>query len=203
MTTNPEIQSILRAVAKQYGEGSAMILGESTELDIKRFPSGSLNLDLALGGGWPLSRTVELYGPQSGGKTTIALLAAAEAQRSFKEKYVLFVDLEHALDPKLVREYGIDETRFIITQPDTGEQALNIAEAFIRSGVISVVIIDSVSALLPEAEAKGEMGDQQIGLQARLMSKALRKLTPPANEFETTIFFINQIREKVGVMYGN
>jgi recombination protein RecA len=203
LTVNPEIQAALKSIAKQYGEGSAMILGEAQDMDIERFPSGSLNLDLVLGGGWPRGRVVELYGPQSGGKTTVALLAIAQAQKAFPDRYALFIDLEHSLDVKLAKEYGVDEQRLVISQPDTGEQAFNIAEALIRSGTISVVVLDSVSALLPEAEAKGEMQDQQIGLQARLMSKALRKLTPPANEFETTIFFINQIREKVGVMYGN
>ena len=201
-TVNPDIQSVLRGIAKQYGEGAAMILGDEGHLDIERFTSGSLNLDLALGGGWPRGRVVELYGPESGGKTTLALLAMASAQKEYPDKYCLFVDLEHSLDPQIAREYGIDLKRLIISQPDTGEEGFNIAEALIRSGTVSVVVLDSVSALLPEKEAEGEMEDQQMGLQARLMGKALRKLTPPISEHKVTMFFINQIREKIGVMYG-
>ncbi len=203
MTLNNKIDRIMNDISKQYGEGSAMILGETKTLDINRVSSGSLNLDLALGGGIPTGRTVEVFGPESAGKTTVSLLYARELQQVEPEKYILFIDLEHAIDPALVESYGIDISKFIISQPDTGEQALNIVESFMRSGVISCAIIDSVSALLPEAEAKGEMQDQQMGLQARLMGKALRKLTPPASEYNCTVIFINQIREKVGILYGN
>lgn len=202
MSINPKIQETLKEVAKVCGEGTAMILGESTKLDIKRISSGSLNFDLALGGGIPLGRTIEFFGPESGGKTTAAILACVQAQKAFPEKYALYVDVEHALDPKIIKEYGVNPDRLIISQPDTAEQAFDVAEAFIRSQQVSIVIVDSVSALVPSAEAKGEMSDQQMGLVARIMGKALRKLTGPANDYEVPIIFINQVREKIGVMFG-
>lgn len=203
--TNKDIKAVIKEINKAFGDNTAVILGEQdTEvLDVERVSSGSLNLDLALGGGLPLGRIVEIYGPESSGKTTIALLHAAEMQKAYPDKYILFVDLEHSLNPKLAIKYGIDDKRLIITQPDTGEQALDVVESFIRSGLISLAIIDSVTALTPAAEAEGTMADQQIGLLARLMSKALRKLVAPAAKYNTEIIFINQLREKVGVLYGN
>lgn len=197
------ISAVLKDISKQFGDGIARIMSDTEDLDIERVSSGSLNLDLALGGGFPKARTIEVYGPESGGKTTIALLHAAATQKKYPDKYVFFSDIEHSLDPSLLTAYDIDETHFIISQPDTAEQALDSVEAFIRSGLCSLVIIDSVSALVPSAEAEEDMSKQTIGLQARLMSKAMRKLTPVSSKFDCTIIFINQIREKVGVMFGS
>lgn len=200
---NNSIDSILKDIAKQYGEGTVMVLAESDDYNVQRVSSGSMNLDMALGGGFPVGRTLELYGPESGGKTTVAMLHAAEMQKAFPDKYVLFLDLEGTLDRNLALSYGIDDRKLLVSQPMSGEEAFNIAESFIRSGTVSLVILDSVSALLPEAEDKAAMEQQSIGLQARLMSKALRKITPICTQTNSTFLFVNQIREKVGVMYGN
>lgn len=192
----------LRNIEKQFGKGSIMKLGETAEQKIATIPSGSLALDLALGiGGYPRGRVVEIYGPESSGKTTVALHAIAEAQN--KGGQAAFIDAEHALDPSYARALGVDIDELLLSQPDTGEQALEIAEALVRSGAVDVVVIDSVAALVPKAEIEGEMGDSHIGLQARLMSQALRKLSGAINKSKSTAIFINQIREKVGVMFGN
>ncbi|MBM7552678.1 recombinase RecA [Thalassobacillus pellis] len=192
----------LRQIEKQFGKGSVMKLGEQAEQKINTVPSGSLSLDVALGvGGYPRGRIVEIYGPESSGKTTVALHAIAEAQR--KGGQAAFIDAEHALDPVYARKLGVDVDELLLSQPDTGEQALEIAEALVRSGAVDMVVIDSVAALVPKAEIEGEMGDAHVGLQARLMSQALRKLSGAINKSKTTAIFINQIREKVGVMFGN
>ncbi|MGR9050083.1 recombinase RecA [Halobacillus litoralis] len=192
----------LRQIEKQFGKGSIMKLGESAEQKVNTVPSGSLALDVALGvGGYPRGRIVEIYGPESSGKTTVALHAIAEAQR--KGGQAAFIDAEHALDPVYARALGVDIEELLLSQPDTGEQALEIAEALVRSGAVDMVVIDSVAALVPKAEIEGEMGDAHVGLQARLMSQALRKLSGAINKSKTTAIFINQIREKVGVMFGN
>ncbi|GAA0611961.1 recombinase RecA [Virgibacillus siamensis] len=192
----------LKQIEKQFGKGSIMKLGEQTEQKIATIPSGSLALDVALGiGGYPRGRVVEIYGPESSGKTTVALHAIAEAQR--KGGQAAFIDAEHALDPTYARALGVDTDELLLSQPDTGEQALEIAEALVRSGAVDIVVVDSVAALVPKAEIEGEMGDSHVGLQARLMSQALRKLSGAINKSKTTAIFINQIREKVGVMFGN
>ncbi|MFA1822206.1 recombinase RecA [Virgibacillus oceani] len=192
----------LRQIEKQFGKGSIMKLGEQAEQKMATIPSGSLALDVALGiGGYPRGRVVEIYGPESSGKTTVALHAIAEAQR--KGGQAAFIDAEHALDPTYARALGVDTDELLLSQPDTGEQALEIAEALVRSGAVDLVVVDSVAALVPKAEIEGEMGDAHVGLQARLMSQALRKLSGAINKSKTTAIFINQIREKVGVMFGN
>ncbi len=192
----------LRQIEKQFGKGSIMKLGEQAEQRISTVSSGSLALDVALGvGGYPRGRIVEIYGPESSGKTTVALHAIAEAQRQGGQ--AAFIDAEHALDPVYARALGVDIEELLLSQPDTGEQALEIAEALVRSGAVDMVVIDSVAALVPKAEIEGEMGDSHVGLQARLMSQALRKLSGAINKSKTTAIFINQIREKVGVMFGN
>ncbi|ARI77437.1 recombinase RecA [Halobacillus mangrovi] len=192
----------LRQIEKQFGKGSIMKLGENAEQKVNTVPSGSLALDVALGvGGYPRGRIVEIYGPESSGKTTVALHAIAEAQR--KGGQAAFIDAEHALDPVYARNLGVNIDELLLSQPDTGEQALEIAEALVRSGAVDMVVIDSVAALVPKAEIEGEMGDAHVGLQARLMSQALRKLSGAINKSKTTAIFINQIREKVGVMFGN
>ncbi|ELK44491.1 recombinase RecA [Halobacillus sp. ACCC02827] len=192
----------LRQIEKQFGKGSIMKLGESAEQRVNTVSSGSLALDVALGvGGYPRGRIIEIYGPESSGKTTVALHAIAEAQR--KGGQAAFIDAEHALDPVYARALGVDIEELLLSQPDTGEQALEIAEALVRSGAVDMVVIDSVAALVPKAEIEGEMGDAHVGLQARLMSQALRKLSGAINKSKTTAIFINQIREKVGVMFGN
>jgi len=192
----------LRQIEKQFGKGSVMKLGEQAEKKINTVPSGSLALDVALGvGGYPRGRIVEIYGPESSGKTTVALHAIAEAQRQGGQ--AAFIDAEHALDPVYARALGVDIEELLLSQPDTGEQALEIAEALVRSGAIDMIVIDSVAALVPKAEIEGEMGDSHVGLQARLMSQALRKLGGAINKSKTTAVFINQIREKVGVMFGS
>lgn len=192
----------LKQIEKQFGKGSIMKLGEQAEQKIETIPSGSLALDVALGiGGYPRGRVVEIYGPESSGKTTVALHAIAEAQK--KGGQVAFIDAEHALDPTYARALGVDTDELLLSQPDTGEQALEIAEALVRSGAVDIVVVDSVAALVPKAEIEGEMGDAHVGLQARLMSQALRKLSGAINKSKTTAIFINQIREKVGVMFGN
>lgn len=192
----------LRQIEKQFGKGSVMKLGEQAEQKIATVPSGSLALDVALGiGGYPKGRVVEIYGPESSGKTTVALHAIAEAQR--KGGQAAFIDAEHALDPTYARALGVNIEELLLSQPDTGEQALEIAEALVRSGAVDIIVVDSVAALVPKAEIEGEMGDAHVGLQARLMSQALRKLSGAINKSKTTAIFINQIREKVGVMFGN
>ncbi|KGX88373.1 recombinase RecA [Pontibacillus litoralis] len=192
----------LRQIEKQFGKGSIMKLGEQANKKISTVPSGSLALDVALGvGGYPRGRIVEIYGPESSGKTTVALHAIAEAQRQGGQ--AAFIDAEHALDPTYARALGVNIEELLLSQPDTGEQALEIAEALVRSGAVDMVVIDSVAALVPKAEIEGEMGDSHVGLQARLMSQALRKLGGAINKSNTTAIFINQIREKVGVMFGN
>lgn len=192
----------LSQIEKQFGKGSIMRLGEDSKLNIDVIPTGSLDLDIALGiGGIPRGRIIEIFGPESSGKTTVTLHIAAEAQKL--GGIAAFIDAEHALDPAYAKRLGVDIENLIISQPDTGEQALEIAEALVRSGAIDIVVIDSVAALVPKAEIEGEMGDSHIGLQARLMSQALRKLAGTINKSNSTVIFINQLREKVGVMFGS
>ncbi|MGM8366459.1 recombinase RecA [Virgibacillus sp. W0181] len=192
----------LRNIEKQFGKGSIMKLGEQAQKKLATISSGSLALDVALGiGGYPKGRVVEIYGPESSGKTTVALHAIAEAQRSGGQ--AAFIDAEHALDPTYARALGVDIEELLLSQPDTGEQALEIAEALVRSGAVDIIVVDSVAALVPKAEIEGEMGDAHVGLQARLMSQALRKLSGAINKSNSTAIFINQIREKVGIMFGN
>ncbi len=196
------ISTAVSQIEKMYGKGSIMRLGDRTELNVEFIPTGSLALDVALGiGGLPKGRIIEIYGPESSGKTTLALHVVAEAQKRGGE--VAFVDAEHALDPTYARALGVKVDDLLISQPDTGEQALEITEALVRSGAIDVIVVDSVAALVPRAEIEGEMGDSYVGLHARLMSQALRKLTGDIGKTNTIVIFINQLREKVGVMYGN
>ncbi len=196
------IELALSQVEKQFGKGSIMKLGEATKMNVEAVSTGSIELDIALGiGGVPRGRIVEIYGPESSGKTTVALHIIAEAQKNGGE--AAFIDAEHALDPVYAKNLGVDIENLIVSQPDTGEQALEIAETLVRSGAIDVVVIDSVAALVPKAEIDGEMGDAHVGLQARLMSQALRKLAGVISKSKTTAIFINQLREKVGVMFGN
>ena len=196
------IEAAMGQIEKMYGKGSIMRLGDQNKLQVDVIPTGSLSLDVALGvGGLPRGRIVEIYGPESSGKTTLALHVAAEAQKKGGE--VAFVDAEHALDPTYARALGVNIDEMLISQPDTGEQALEITEALVRSGAIDVIVVDSVAALVPRAEIEGEMGDSYVGLHARLMSQALRKLTGAVGKTNTIVIFINQLREKVGVMYGN
>lgn len=192
----------LKQIEKQFGKGSIMKLGEKTDREILTTSSGSLALDVALGvGGYPRGRIIEIYGPESSGKTTVALHAIAEAQAAGGQ--AAFIDAEHALDPVYAKNLGVNIDELLLSQPDTGEQALEICEALVRSGAVDIVVIDSVAALVPKAEIEGEMGDSHVGLQARLMSQALRKLSGAISKSKTTAIFINQIREKVGVMFGN
>ena len=196
------IESAMAQIEKMYGKGAIMRLGDSQDIQVDVIPTGSLALDLALGiGGVPRGRIVEIYGPESSGKTTLALHIVAEAQKRGGE--VAFVDAEHALDPTYARALGVNIEEMLISQPDTGEQALEITEALVRSGAIDVVVVDSVAALVPRAEIEGEMGDSYVGLHARLMSQALRKLAGAISKTNCVVIFINQLREKVGVMYGN
>ena len=196
------IQTAMKNIEKIYGKGSIMRLGDQTNLNVEVIPTGSLALDLALGiGGVPRGRIIEIYGPESSGKTTLALHIVAQAQKAGGE--VAFVDAEHALDPTYARALGVNIDDMLISQPDTGEQALEITEALVRSGALDVVVVDSVAALVPRAEIEGEMGDSFVGLHARLMSQALRKLAGAINKTNCVVVFINQLREKVGVMYGN
>ncbi len=196
------IDSAMSQIEKMYGKGSIMRLGDRTALNVEVIPTGSLALDVALGiGGLPKGRIIEIYGPESSGKTTLALHVIAEAQKRGGE--VAFVDAEHALDPAYAHALGVQVEDMLISQPDTGEQALEITEALVRSGAIDVIVVDSVAALVPRAEIEGEMGDSYVGLHARLMSQALRKLTGAIGKTNTIVIFINQLREKVGVMYGN
>lgn len=196
------LENALKQIEKQFGKGSIMKLGESTHMQVETLPSGSIALDMALGiGGYPRGRIVEIYGPESSGKTTVALHAIAEAQRLGGQ--AAFIDAEHALDPLYASKLGVNIDELLLSQPDTGEQGLEIAEALVRSGAIDIVVIDSVAALVPKAEIEGDMGDSHVGLQARLMSQALRKLSGAIAKSKTIAVFINQLREKVGVMFGN
>ena len=192
----------LSQIEKQFGKGSVMRLGDYKAMEIESIPTGSLSLDIALGiGGLPRGRIIEIYGPESSGKTTLALSVVAEAQKLGGE--AAFIDAEHALDPVHAKKLGVDIDNLIVSQPDTGEQALEITESLVRSGAIDVVVVDSVAALVPKAEIDGDMGDSHMGLQARLMSQALRKLAGAINKSKTVLIFINQLREKIGVMFGN
>jgi recombination protein RecA len=198
------IESALSAIKKQHGQGAIMRLGSNENLheNVPVIPSGSISLDIALGvGGYPRGRIVEIYGPESSGKTTLTLHAVAEAQKN--GGLAAFIDAEHALDVEYARKLGVDTENLLIAQPDTGEQALEIADTLVRSNALDILVIDSVAALVPKAEIEGDMGDSHVGLQARLMSQALRKLTGNINRSRTTVFFINQIRMKIGVMFGN
>ena len=196
------LEVAMSQIEKQFGKGSVMKLGECKQMDVEAISTGSLSLDIALGiGGIPRGRIVEIFGPESSGKTTLALHAIAEAQKNGGE--AAFIDAEHALDPIYAKNLGVDIDNLIVAQPDTGEQALEIAEALIRSGAIDIIVVDSVAALVPKAEIDGDMGDSHIGLQARLMSQGLRKLAGAVNKTKTIVVFINQLREKVGVMFGN
>ena len=188
-------------IEKQFGSGSIMKLGESHHADVECIPSGALSLDLALGGGFPKGRIIEIYGPESSGKTTLTLHAIAEIQK--QGGTAAFVDAEHALDPAYAKKVGVDTTNLLVSQPDNGEQALEIVETLVRSNAVDLIVVDSVAALTPQAEIEGEMGDSHMGLQARLMSQALRKLTGIINKSKATVIFINQIRMKIGVMFGN
>ena len=196
------LNEALKKIEKDYGKGSVMKLGEKTDEHIDVIPSGSITLDKALGvGGYPKGRIIEIYGPESSGKTTFALHAIANAQKN--GGYAAFIDAEHALDPVYAKALGVDIDNLVLSQPDSGEQALEIAEALIRSGAIDLIVIDSVAALVPEAELNGEMGDNHVGLHARLMSQAMRKMAGLISKTQCVAIFINQIREKVGVMFGN
>lgn len=188
-------------ITKQFGDGSIMKLGESQKIDVELLPSGSLSLDMALGGGYPKGRIIEIYGPESSGKTTLALHAIAEIQKQGGQ--AAFIDAEHALDPAYAKKIGVDTDNLFISQPDNGEQALEITETLVRSGAVDLIVVDSVAALVPQAEIDGDMGDAQMGLQARLMSQAMRKLTGIISKSKATVIFINQIRMKIGVMFGN
>ena len=196
------LDAALKKIEKDFGKGSVMKLGEKIDTQISTISSGSLALDSALGvGGYPRGRIIEVYGPESSGKTTVALHAIASVQK--EGGTAAFIDAEHALDPKYAAALGVNIDELLLSQPDTGEQGLNIAEALVSSGAIDIVVVDSVAALVPRAEIDGEMGDSHVGLQARLMSQALRKLSGTINKTKTIAIFINQIREKVGVMFGN
>ena len=188
-------------ITKQFGDGSIMKLGETPKMDVELLPSGSLSLDLALGGGWPKGRIIEIYGPESSGKTTLALHAIAEIQKQGGQ--AAFIDAEHALDPAYAKKIGVNTADLLISQPDNGEQALEICETLVRSNAVDLIVVDSVAALVPQAEIDGDMGDAQMGLQARLMSQAMRKLTGIISKSRGTVIFINQIRMKIGVMFGN
>ena len=196
------LEQVLSDIEKQFGKGSIMKLGDNKHMEVDASPSGSLSLDIALGvGGYPKGRIIEIYGPESSGKTTFALHAIAEVQKAGGR--AAFIDAEHALDPNYAKNLGVDINELLLSQPDTGEQALEICEALVRSEALSIIVIDSVAALVPQAEIDGEMGDSHVGLQARLMSQALRKLSGAINKTKTICIFINQLREKVGVMFGN
>lgn len=204
MATDKEkaLQTALDNIEKQFGKGAIMRLGENVTMNVDKISTGSLSLDLALGiGGLPRGRIVEIYGPESSGKTTLALHVAAEAQK--KGGNAAFIDVEHALDPVYAQALGVDIDSLLVSQPDTGEQALEICEALVRSGAIDVIVVDSVAAMTTKAEIEGEMGDSHVGLQARLMSQGMRKLTSVIGKTNTIVIFINQLREKIGVMYGN
>lgn len=196
------LESALGQIEKQFGKGSVMKLGDFTAMNVESIPTGALSLDVALGiGGIPKGRIIEIFGPESSGKTTLALHMIAECQKRGGE--AAFIDAEHALDPVYAKHLGVDIDNLIVSQPDTGEQALEIAEALVRSGAIDIIVVDSVAALVPKAEIDGDMGDSHMGLQARLMSQALRKLAGAINKSKTVLIFINQLREKIGIMFGN
>lgn len=196
------LESVLAQIEKDFGKGSVMKLGSNSKLNIESIPTGSLGLDVAVGiGGMPRGRIVEIYGPESSGKTTVALHSIAQAQ--IHGGIAAFIDAEHALDPVYAKALGVDLEELIVSQPDTGEQALEIAESLVRSGAVDMIVVDSVAALVPKAEIEGDMGDSHVGLQARLMSQALRKLAGAINKSKCIIIFINQLREKVGIMFGN
>ena len=200
--TDAALDDAISQIEKKFGKGSVMRLGDRTAVNVDVIPSGSLTLDKALGiGGYPKGRIIEIYGPESSGKTTLTLHAIAQAQKQGGK--AAFIDAEHAIDPVYAKNLGVDIDELILSQPDSGEQALEIAEMLVRSGVIDLIVIDSVAALVPQVELDGEMGDAAVGLQARLMSKALRKLSGVMNKTNCTVIFINQLREKIGVMYGN
>jgi len=202
MDKKKALEASLAGIEKAYGKGAVMRLGQNTAMTVESIPTGAISLDIALGiGGVPRGRIIEIYGPESSGKTTVALHVIAEAQRAGGE--AAFIDAEHALDPIYAKKLGVNIDELIVSQPDTGEQALEICEALVRSGALDVIVIDSVAALVPKAEIDGEMGDAHVGLQARLMSQALRKLTAVVAKSKTTTIFINQLREKVGIMFGN
>lgn len=199
---NEALESAIKRIEKEFGKGSIMKLGEALNMNVEAISTGCLSLDLALGvGGLPRGRIIEIFGPESSGKTTVALHVIAQAQK--EGGVAAFIDVEHALDPLYAKKLGVDIANLLVAQPDMGEQALEIAEALVRSGAVDVIVIDSVAALVPRAELEGEMGDAHVGLQARLMSQALRKLTASISKSRTCAIFINQIREKVGVVYGN
>lgn len=191
----------LEQITKQFGDGAIMKLGDTHKADVELIPSGALSLDIALGGGYPKGRIIEIYGPESSGKTTLALHAIAEIQKTGGT--AAFIDAEHALDPSYAKKLGVDTENLLISQPDNGEQALEIVETLVRSNAVDLIVVDSVAALVPQAEIDGDMGDSHMGLQARLMSQALRKLTGIINKSKATVVFINQIRMKIGVMFGN
>ncbi|WP_209511683.1 recombinase RecA [Sedimentibacter acidaminivorans] len=202
MEKEKALEQAFAQIEKQFGKGSIMKLGDNVKLNIESIPTGSLPLDIATGiGGVPKGRIVEIYGPESSGKTTVALHIIAESQK--KGGIAAFIDAEHALDPRYAKKLGVNTEELIISQPDTGEQGLEIAEALVRSGAVDVVVIDSVAALVPKAEIEGDMGDSHMGLHARLMSQALRKLAGVINKSNTVVIFINQLREKIGIMFGN
>lgn len=202
VSNDDKLEASLKQITKQFGEGSIMRLGDRANVEVGVIPSGSLGLDLALGiGGYPQGRIIEIYGPESSGKTTFSLHAIAEVQKQGKK--AAFIDAEHAIDPVYAANLGVDIDELILSQPDSGEQALEIAEILVSSQAIDLIVVDSVAALVPQTELDGEMGDQTIGLQARLMSKAMRKLSGLLNKSECTIIFINQLREKIGIMFGN
>ena len=196
------LETAISQIEKQFGKGAVMRLGQNATMNVEAIPTGSLSLDMALGiGGLPRGRIVEIYGPESSGKTTVALHVVAEAQK--RGGSAVFIDVEHALDPVYAKNLGVDIDELLVSQPDTGEQALEICEALVRSGAVDVVVVDSVAAMVTKAEIEGEMGDTHVGLQARLMSQALRKLTGAIGKSNAIVIFINQLREKIGVMYGN
>lgn len=202
MSNKEALQKAIDQINKQWGKNSILALGSNAKMEVSVIPSGSLSVDIALGvGGFPRGRVVEVYGPESGGKTTLTLHVIAEAQKL--GGVCAFIDAEHALDPVYARNLGVDTENLLVSQPDNGEQALEIAETLIKSGAVDVVVVDSVAALVPRAELEGEMGDPQMGLMARMMSQALRKLTAITAKSQTCLIFINQIREKIGVMFGN
>lgn len=198
---NQALELAIAQITKQFGDGSIMKLDEAKKIDVELLPSGSLSLDLALGGGYPKGRIIEIYGPESSGKTTLALHAIAEIQKQGGQ--AAFIDAEHALDPAYARKIGVKTEDLLISQPDNGEQALEICETLVRSNAVDLIVVDSVAALVPQAEIDGDMGDAQMGLQARLMSQAMRKLTGIISKSKATVIFINQIRMKIGVMFGN
>ncbi len=195
------LQLAVDAIEKQFGKGSIMRLGDSTKVNIETIPTGSLSLDLALGGGIPRGRIIEIYGPESSGKTTLSLHVVAEVQK--KGGTAAYVDAEHALDPGYAKRLGVNIDSLLISQPDSGEQALEVVETLVRSNAVDIIVVDSVAALVPQAEIEGDMGDAHMGLQARLMSQALRKLTGVISRSKTTVIFVNQLRMKIGVMFGN